>query len=93
MFIKYAYHTSNYQMSFPLIVQPRLISNSTSFSRKVPILNIVVETLPGSRSNVTVRIDFYANPKPTKNGTWSIPGLDEKYWTTSGVMTNKTVRN
>ena len=77
---------------FPyLIVQPRLISNSTSFSRKVPILNIVVETLPGSRSNVTVRIDFYANPKPTQNGTWKIPGIAETSWTTSGIITNSKV--
>ena len=51
----------------------------------------MVETLPGSRSNVIVRIDFYANPKPSENGNWSIPELTETDWTTSGIVTNSKV--
>ena len=56
--------------------------------------NIEAGTIPGSRPDATIKIEFYANPKPTTVGNWTIQGLNESLVRTESfvIKTNKTVR-
>ena len=56
--------------------------------------NIEVGTIPGSRPDATIKIEFYANPKPNTTGEWNIQGLNESLVRTESfeIKTNNTVR-